>query len=51
MIMFAMTARGDSSHMRVSRPTGQVASTPFNGSRRMPLANDDAALLGFPGAR
>ena len=44
-----MTARGDRSHIRVARLTGQIASTPFNGSRRMPLANDDAALFGLPG--
>ena len=29
--------------------TGQMASTPASGSRTMPLANDDAALLGLPG--
>jgi hypothetical protein len=31
------------------RRDGTRASTPDSGSRMMPLANDDAALLGLPG--
>ena len=47
----ATTVRGDASQMRVAGATGQIASTPASGSRMMLLANEDAALLGFPGAR
>ncbi len=47
--MFAITARGEITHIRVSRETGQIASTPASGSRMIPLANDDAALFGLPG--
>ena len=46
---FSITRRGDNSHMRVAAGTGQIASTPASGSRRMPLANDEAALFGLPG--
>ena len=48
-MMLAMTVRGDVTHIRVVRATGQIASTPDSGSRMMPLANDDAALFGLPG--
>ena len=45
----SITARGDCTHILVVGATGQIASTPASGSRTMPLANDDAALLGLPG--
>ena len=45
----ATAASGDDSHMRVSSGTGQVDGSPFSGSRMMPLANEDAAELGWPG--
>ena len=45
----ATTAPGEVTHIRVVGATGHGASTPDSGSRMMPLANDDAALFGFPG--
>ena len=44
-----MTLSGDSSHKRVFALTGQTAGSPFNGSRMMPLANEEAAAFGRPG--
>ena len=44
-------ALGEITHIRVDRSTGQIDSSPFTGSLMIPLANDDAAALGFPGAR
>src|SRR6266545_5150317 len=49
MIRLSVTVRGDVTHIAVSGATGQIASTPANGSRMTPLANDDAALFGLPG--
>ena len=43
------TRRGDRIHMRALRSTGQTASWPASGSRRMLLAKVEAALLGLPG--
>ena len=48
-IRFAITVRGDETHTLVAGTTGQIASTPFKGSRMMLLANDEAARLGLPG--
>ena len=45
----AIAPRGDSSHSRVPGRTGHTASSPFSGSRIMPLAKDEAAALGLPG--
>jgi hypothetical protein len=44
----SVTRRGDSNHTPVSGSTGQSHGSPFSGSRRMLLANDDAAAFGFP---
>jgi hypothetical protein len=43
------TLRGERSQMPVESGTGQSAATPFSGSRKMLLANDEAARLGLPG--
>ncbi len=44
-----MIVSGDANHKRVFALTGQIAGSPFNGSRMMPLANDEAAAFGRPG--
>jgi hypothetical protein len=44
-----MAVCGDEIHMGVSGFTGQMADSPFKGSRMMELTKEDAAWLGFPG--
>ena len=47
--MKASTTRpGESSQTPVSGATGHSETTPFSGSRMMPLANEDAAAFGLP---
>ena len=43
------TRRGERIHMVASGVTGQTLSCPVSGSRMIPLAKEDAALLGLPG--
>jgi len=47
--MFSITRGGLCTHILVSGAVGQIASTPASGSRMMPLAKLDAALLALPG--
>jgi len=44
-----MTRRGESTQTPVRGETGHTTSSPCNGSRKMELANDDAAAFGLPG--
>ena len=45
----SIAVRGDDTHILVCGDTGHSARSPASGSRMMPLANDDAALFGWPG--
>jgi hypothetical protein len=44
-----MVERGDAMGCKTSGDTGQTDGMPANGSRMMPLKNEDAAPLGLPG--
>ena len=43
------TRRGERMYIAASRPTGQTACWPASGSRKIELAQVEAALLGLPG--
>ena len=47
----AIAPRGGSSHSRVPGRTGHTASSPFSGSRIMPLAKDERRRWACPAAR
>ena len=44
----SVTVAGDSIQTRVEAGTGQTETSPFSGSRMIPLANDDRAAFGLP---
>ena len=46
---FLTTVLGEQTHISVSRDTGRIDLSPFNGSRKIPEAKDEAAPVGLPG--
>ena len=48
-IKFLTTVLGEHIHISRSFETGKMLFSPFNGSRKIPEAKDDAAPVGLPG--
>ena len=48
-IRFLTTVRGEQIQISNSLETGRMLFSPFNGSRNMPEAKEDAAPVGLPG--
>ena len=49
IIKFLTTVLGEQIHISRSFETGKMLFSPFNGSRKIPEAKDDAAPVGLPG--
>lgn len=49
MIRFLTTVLGEQIQISRSFETGKMLFSPFNGSRKIPEAKEDAAPVGFPG--